>query len=207
MQFLHLVPSPTACACCSIVSRSLPIRAHRAARNEAVERSQSLLDALPGGRQALDARMGESQASIREKREHIARAGCVQGGLLPLRPLLRDARDGAVRVLPRASPGFVDLLGGPSRDRLARLTPSTQLPLLSVQPGREPRDGRAARARRRHRPAGMADVTGNADGARPRRLPGVRLPQRSVAAGAGRARRAHATFLLAADKVDLVPCG
>jgi hypothetical protein len=203
MQFLHLVPSPTGL-------RMLLERAgwhadaalvRRAA--EAVERFQSLLDALPGGRQALDAHMGESLASIREKREHIARQASFKAVSFLFGHYCETLAT-ALFLFPSASPGFVDVVEIHRRIGLRRLTPSTQLPLLSVHPGREPQEGEDEGDADPDTPA-MADVAGN---------PHAHEPTDFVVASASSAPLPPlqverdgplATFLLAAGVVDMTP--
>jgi hypothetical protein len=172
---------------------------------QAVERFQSLLDALPGGRQALDARMGESQASIREKREHIARQASFKAVSFLFGHYCETLAT-ALFVFPSRTPGFIDLLEVHRRIGLRRLTPSAQLPLLSVHPGREPQEGEpgTTEAADPNEPA-MADITGNAE---------ARDPSDFLVAAFSSDPLPHvqvvrdgplATFLLAADRVDLNP--
>ena len=205
MQFLHLVPSPTGL-------RMLLDRAHELADPalitrtvQAVEHFQSLLDALPGGRQALDAHMGESLSSIREKREHIARQASFKAVSFLFGHYCETLAT-AIFVFPSKTPGQVDILEVHRRIGLRRLTPSAQLlPLLSVFAGREPAEGETPMqpsAEDLAAPA-MADVTGN---------PYAHDPADFLAAprpAATRCRRSQvehegaiATFLLAAGGVD-----
>jgi hypothetical protein len=206
MQFLHLVPSPTGLRMLLERVRELADAALIVRTEQAVERFQSLLDALPGGRQALDARMGESQASIREKREHIARQASFKAVSFLFGHYCETLAT-ALFVFPSRTPGFVDLLEVHRRIGLRRLTPSTQLPLLSVHPGREPQDDGELpepAADESTSPA-MADVTGNADACDPadflvKAFSSDPLPPVQVVRDGP-----LATFLLAADKVDLTP--
>src|SRR5204862_3915668 len=73
-QFLHLLPSPTGLRILAERARG-QVEAASAlpAFERAVDAFAALLDALPGGRQALDARLGEGHLSIRERREQMAR--------------------------------------------------------------------------------------------------------------------------------------
>jgi hypothetical protein len=205
MQFLHLVPSPTGLRMLLERARELADAALVARAGEAVERFQSLLDALPGGRQALDAHMGESLASIREKREHIARQASFKAVSFLFGHYCETLAT-ALFVFPSAAAGFVDVVEVHRRIGLRRLTPSTQLPLLSVHPGREPQDGEDADAGEAEPDApAMADVGGN---------PHAHDPQDFVIAAASSAPLPPlqverdgplATFLLAAGVVDMTP--
>jgi hypothetical protein len=205
MQFLHLVPSPTGLRMLLDRVRELADATLIVRTEEAVERFQSLLDALPGGRQALDARMGESQASIREKREHIARQASFKAVSFLFGHYCETLAT-ALFVFPSRTPGFIDLLEVHRRIGLRRLTPSAQLPLLSVHSGREPQEGEPPEpaADEPEGPA-MADVTGNADARDPTdflvaAFSSDPLPPLQVVRDGP-----LATFLLAADKVDLNP--
>ena len=69
----------------------------------------SLLDRLPGGRQALDARMGESSSAIREKREQMARQASFKAQSF-LFGHYCETLTTALFVLPSAQPGRVDVI-------------------------------------------------------------------------------------------------
>jgi hypothetical protein len=149
--------------------------------------------------------MGETQASIREKREHIARQASFKAVSFLFGHYCETLAT-ALFVFPSRTPGFIDLLEVHRRIGLRRLTPSTQLPLLSVHPGREPQDGEpAAPAEAESQEPAMADVAGNADASDPSDFlvaaySSDPLPPLQVVRDG-----ALATFLLTADKVDLVP--
>jgi len=199
MQFLHLVPSPTGLRMLLDRVQALADAELIARTAQAVEGFQSLLDALPGGRQALDAHMGESQASIREKREHIARQASFKAVSF-LFGHYCETLSTAIFVFPSRTPGLVDLLEVHRRIGLRRLTPSAQLPLLSLSTRREPgADAPDAAA------AAMADVSGDANASDPERflvrsassdpLPALQVEREGDVA----------TFLLNAGGVDLAP--
>jgi hypothetical protein len=206
MQFLHLLPSPTGLRMLLDRARGSSDKALLARAGEAVERFQSLLDALPGGRQTLDAHMGESSASIREKREHIARQASFKAVSFLFGHYCETLAT-ALFLFPSRTPGFIDVVEIHRRIGLRRLTPSTQLPLISVHPGREPQDDESSLDATVAEPDGpaMADVTGNAAAHDPADfliaesssspLPPVQVERDG----------ALATFLLAAGMVDMTP--
>jgi hypothetical protein len=205
MQFLHLVPSPTGLRMLLDRARRLADAALVARAGRAVDEFQSLLDTLPGGRQALDARMGESLASIREKREHTARQASFKAVSFLFGHYCETLAT-ALFLFPSASSGFVDVVEVHRRIGLRRLTTSTQLPLISVHAGREPRQGEDAELAEGdpHAPA-MTDIAGN---------PNAHDPADFVVAAASSAPLpplqverdgALATFLLAAGVVDMKP--
>jgi hypothetical protein len=99
-----------------------------------VRRFETLLDRLPGGRQALDARMGESSSAIREKREQMARQASFKAQSF-LFGHYCETLTTALFVLPSAQPGRVDVIEVHRRIGLQRLTPTMAVPLLSVHAG------------------------------------------------------------------------
>jgi hypothetical protein len=135
MEFLHTVPSPTGLR---ILLDKAGGAAGAAAGADlaretavAVDRFEALLDALPGGRQALDARMGETSTSIRKKREHMAR----QASFKAVSFLFGHYCDTLVTslfVVPSASGETYDLIEIHRRVGLERLSASTAVPLLSM---------------------------------------------------------------------------
>ncbi len=132
--FLHRVPSPT----------GLRILLERAQGHvdasllrdlqAAVRRFEALLDALPGGRQALDAQLGETLAPAREKREQIARQASFKAQSF-LFGHFCDTLTTALFVLPSATPGRVDAIEVHRRIGLQRVNATQPVPLLSVNAG------------------------------------------------------------------------
>jgi hypothetical protein len=134
LEFLHTVPSPGGL-------RILLDRAHGQVDTSllrdfepAVHRFESLLDTLPGGRQTLDAQMGEASVSIRERREQMARQASFKAQSF-LFGHTCDTLTTALFVLPSASSGCIDFIEVHRRIGLQRVTPSVMLPLLSVHTG------------------------------------------------------------------------
>ena len=206
MQFLHLVPSPTGLRMLLERARALADAALIARAGQAVDHFQSLLDALPGGRQALDAHMGESQASIREKREHIARQASFKAVSFLFGHYCETLAT-ALFVFPSATPGFIDVVEVHRRIGLRRLTPSTQLPLISVHPGREPTEEENSLDATVAAPLGpaMADVSGNACAHDPADFLVAESSSSPLPPVQVERDGALATFLLAAGMVDMTP--
>jgi len=203
MQFLHLVPSPTGLRMLLERARELADAGLVERTARAVERFQSLLDALPGGRQALDAHMGESQASIREKREHIARQASFKAVSFLFGHYCETLAT-ALFVFPSRTPGQVDLLEVHRRIGLRRLTPSAQLPLLSVSTVREPSGDEPPADDDPSSPA-MADVTGNPNACDPSDFLVASASSDPQPALQVEREGTTATFLLAAGSVDMTP--
>jgi hypothetical protein len=143
--FLHQVPSPTGLRI--LLERA---RGHTDASllrdvEAGVRRFETLLDRLPGGRQALDARMGASSSAIREKREQTARQASFKAVSF-LFGHFCETLTTALFLLPSATPGRVDAIEVHRRLGLQRLTPGMALPLLSIGVG-VPDDAGAATPR------------------------------------------------------------
>jgi hypothetical protein len=132
LQFLHAIPSPTGL-------RMLLDRAGgqaeasliRRARGE-VDRFEALLDALPGGRQALDARMGERLSTIRIKREQMARQASFKAVSF-LFGHYCETLTTALFLVPSKAGNMVDAIEVHRRIGLQRLASGTPLPLLSLR--------------------------------------------------------------------------
>lgn len=130
-EFLHVVPSPTGLRMLLSAARGHAGEALLAPAEAAVERFQSLLDGLPGGRQALDAQLGERSRSVREKREHIARQAAFKSQSFLFGHYCETLAT-SLFLLPSATAGMVDMIEVHRRIALRRLTPATRIPLLST---------------------------------------------------------------------------
>jgi hypothetical protein len=69
LEFLHQVPSPNGLRILVQHAQGLADTSLLRDLEAAVKRFESLLDTLPGGRQTLDAQMGEASSTIRARRE------------------------------------------------------------------------------------------------------------------------------------------
>lgn len=131
-QFLHLLPSPTGLRI--LIDRSRGVQAAQPllpAFARAVEAFAALLDALPGGRQTLDARLGEDQSSIRERREHMARQASFKAVSF-LFGHYCETLSTSLFLFPATDGAHVDAVEVHRRLGLSRITPGTPLPLLSL---------------------------------------------------------------------------
>lgn len=132
--FLHQVPSPTGLRILLDRARGRADASLLGDLEAAVRRFDALLDRLPGGRQALDAQIGQSLAPVREKREQIARQASFKAQSF-LFGHFCDTLTTALFVLPSARAGRVDAIEVHRRIGLQRVTPSQAVPLLSVNAG------------------------------------------------------------------------
>jgi hypothetical protein len=131
-QFLHLLPSPTGLRILIERSRNEPAAAPwLPAVERSVDAFAALLDALPGGRQALDARLGEGLSSIRERREHMARQASFKAVSF-LFGHYCETLSTAIFLFPSGDGRHVDAVEVHRRLGLRRITPGTALPLLSL---------------------------------------------------------------------------
>lgn len=138
-EFLHAVPSPNGLRILIQHAKGLADISLLRDLEGAVRRFESLLDALPGGRQTLDAQMGEASSAIRERREQIARQASFKAQSF-LFGHFCETLTTSLFVMPSAEPGKVDVVEVQRRIGLQRAAASVALPLLSVhtaKPGRE----------------------------------------------------------------------
>jgi hypothetical protein len=130
-EFLHVLPSPTGLRMLLDRSHALIDAALQQRARVATDCFEALLDTMPGGRQALDAHIGETAAPVRERREQMAR----QASFKAVSFLFGHYCDTLVTslfILPSATAGLVDLVEIHRRIGLRRVSPSASVPLLSV---------------------------------------------------------------------------
>lgn len=138
LDLLHHVPSPTGLRMLLERATGQAPAALLRTTAQAVRRFEELLDTLPGGRQALDAQMGEASGAIRERREQMARQASFKAQSF-LFGHFCETLTTAMILLPSATAGRVDVIEVHRRIGLQRLVPSMPLPLLSVQAGADAR--------------------------------------------------------------------
>jgi hypothetical protein len=130
-DFLHTVPSPNGLRILILHAKGLADDSLLRDLEAAVRRFESLLDALPGGRQTLDAQMGEASSTIRERREQIARQASFKAQSF-LFGHFCETLTTSLFVYPSAEAGKVDVIEVQRRVGLQRSAVSVPLPLLSV---------------------------------------------------------------------------
>ncbi|HEX5686691.1 MAG TPA: hypothetical protein VFY73_22005 [Ideonella sp.] len=201
-QFLHLLPSPTGLRILIERSRNEPAAADwLPAVERAVDAFAALLDALPGGRQALDARLGEDLSSIRERREHMARQASFKAVSF-LFGHYCETLSTALFLFPSAAGRWVDAVEVHRRLGLRRITPGTALPLLSLHAPSGPAPA-VERARRLTPIDGVsADTQTAADAQRFFIAEGCSLPLPALDV---EQEGGSSTFLLGAQSPDPLP--
>lgn len=130
-EFLHLVPSPTGLRMLLVAARGRVEEALVAPVEASVDRFQGLLDATPGGRQGLDAKLGEGSAAIHVKREHMARQASFKAVSF-LFGHYSETLATAIFIVPRADGVSTDMIEVHRRIGWHRVTPGTSMPLLSL---------------------------------------------------------------------------
>lgn len=139
LDFLHTVPSPNGLRILLQRAKGLVDTSLLRDMEAAIRRFEALLDTLPGGRQTLDAQMGEASSPIRERREQMARQASFKAQSF-LFGHFCETLTTSLFVLPAAETGKVDVIEVQRRIGLQRAAASVALPLLSVntaRPGRE----------------------------------------------------------------------
>lgn len=134
-EFLHQVPSPNGLRILLQHAKGLADASLLRDVDAAVRRFEALLDTLPGGRQTLDAQMGEASTEIRERREQIARQASFKAQSF-LFGHFCETLVTSLFVYPSATPGKVDVIEVQRRIGLQRAAASVALPLLSVHTAR-----------------------------------------------------------------------
>jgi hypothetical protein len=130
-EFLHLVPSPTGLRIFAGSARRLADRATVEALESAIDRFQQLLDATPGGRDAIEALISESSPGVRERREHVAKQATFKSMSFLLGHFCETLAT-SLFLVPSPNERTVDGIEVQQRIGLQRLRPSAPLALLSV---------------------------------------------------------------------------
>ena len=138
-EFLHALPSPAGLRI--VLQRAAGHADERllAPLEAAVLRFEALLDGLPGGRQALHARIGDASRTLRDRREQEARQASFKAVSFLFGHFCETVTT-ALFMRPAAEPGWVDAIEVHRRIGLQRISASAQMPLLSVQAGLVPAD-------------------------------------------------------------------
>ena len=139
-EFLHALPSPAGLRI--VLQRAAGHADERllAPLAAAVQRFEALLDGLPGGRQALHARIGDASRTLRDRREQEARQGSFKAVSF-LFGHYCDTVTTALFMRPSAEPGWVDAIEVHRRIGLQRISAAAQMALLSVRVGGDGGEG------------------------------------------------------------------
>jgi hypothetical protein len=130
-ELMHLVPSPTGLRILVEGARRAADRKTVAALEGAIQRFEQLLDATPGGRDAIDSLISESSLDVRGKREHAAKQATFKSMSFLLGHYC-DALATTLFLVPSRNGRTVDAVEIQQRIGLRRLRPSTPLALLSI---------------------------------------------------------------------------
>ncbi len=141
VEFMHRVPSPTGLRIFAESARGIADGSAVDALEAAIQGYQQLLDATPGGRDAIESLVSESSPDVREKREHVAKQASFKSMSFLLGHYC-EMLTTSLFLVPSRNGRTVDAVEVQQRSGLRRLRPSTPLALLSLltPPEGEPPD-------------------------------------------------------------------
>ncbi len=131
VEFMHRVPSPTGLRIFAQSARGLADASAVTELEAAIEGYQQLLDATPGGRDAIESLVSESSPDVREKREHVAKQASFKSMSFLLGHYCETLTT-SLFLVPARHGRTVDAVEVQQRSGLRRLRPSTPLALLSI---------------------------------------------------------------------------
>src|SRR5262245_20104643 len=131
LDLMHLVPSPGGLHIFAQLATRIADPASIGNLLMAAERFEELLDAVPGGRAAIDAQISESSQVALAKREHIAKQASFKSMSFMLGHFC-DVLTTTLFLVPSANGKRVDGIEIHRRIGLRRMRPSTPLALLSI---------------------------------------------------------------------------
>jgi hypothetical protein len=136
LDLMHLVPSPGGLQIFAQLATRIADPASISNLLMAAERFEELLDAVPGGRAAIDAQISESSHVALAKREHIAKQASFKAMSFLLGHFC-DVLTTTLFLVPSANGKRVDGIEIHRRIGLRRMRPSTPLALLSISGEKE----------------------------------------------------------------------
>ena len=136
VELMHVIPSPAGLRILAELAAAFVSPGLIEALAAATARFQDLLDAVPGGRAALDARISEASFHVRGKREKMERQASFKAMSYLLGHFCETLAT-SLFLVPSANGRTVDGIEMQRRVGLRRMRPSTPLALLSVFVGPE----------------------------------------------------------------------
>jgi hypothetical protein len=132
LALLQLIPSPTGLRILSARARGVAPRAAIARLEAATESFRRLLDATPGGRAALDARISEGARALGRRREHTSRQSTFKAVSF-LVGYFSDLLTSSLFVIPSKTEGMLDGIEIMRRTGVRRMRASATVPLFSFE--------------------------------------------------------------------------
>jgi len=133
LELMHLVPSPAGLRILADSAASLVGKASLTRLRSAAQRLQALIDAAPGGRAAIDARISESSEVARDARERTTRQSAFKS-MSYLIGYYSDLLVTSLFVVPSERGDGADGLEINRRFGLRRLRRSTPVPIMGFTP-------------------------------------------------------------------------
>jgi hypothetical protein len=132
-DLLHIVPSPTGLRILSQRTKGVASRTASARLEAATERFRRLLEATPGGRAALDARIAETSRELGWKRQHTSKQATFKS-MSFLLGYYCDLMSSALMLVPTDAPGIADSIEITRRVGVRRMRSTATIPLFSFTP-------------------------------------------------------------------------
>jgi len=133
-DLLHIVPSPTGLRILTQRTKGIASRTATARLETATDRFRRLLESIPGGRAALDARIAESSRELGWKREHTSKQATFKS-LSFLLGYYCDAMSSSMFLVPSdTDPGAADAIEVTRRVGVRRMRSTATIPLFSFTP-------------------------------------------------------------------------
>jgi hypothetical protein len=133
-DLLHIVPSPTGLRILTQRTKGIASRTATARLESATDRFRRLLESIPGGRAALDARIAESSRELGWKREHTSKQATFKS-LSFLLGYYCDVMSSSMFLVPSESdPSVADAIEVTRRVGVRRMRSTATIPLFSFTP-------------------------------------------------------------------------
>jgi len=132
-DLLHIVPSPTGLRILTQRTKGIASRTATARLESATDRFRRLLESIPGGRAALDARIAESSAELGWKREHTSKQATFKS-LSFLLGYYCDVMSSTMFLVPSQQSGVADAIEVTRRVGVRRMRSTATIPLFSFTP-------------------------------------------------------------------------
>lgn len=129
-DLLHLVPSPTGLRILAERTAGVAPRAATRRLEEAIESFRALLEATPGGRAALDARLSEGARALGTRRENSSKQAAFKA-MSFLLGYYAEAMSSTLFLIPSGDGRMIDAIEIYRRLGVRRMRASTKIPLFN----------------------------------------------------------------------------
>ena len=132
-DLLHIVPSPTGLRILSQRTKGVASRTATSRLDAATERFRKLLDSIPGGRAALDARIAETSRELGWKRQHTSKQATFKS-MSFLLGYYCDLMSSTLLLVPSEKSGTANGIEITRRLGIRRMRSTATIPLFSFSP-------------------------------------------------------------------------